>query len=643
MKKIVIISLLFVLSGFIGAHISASPYESSGNKSGIHLVVASYNPDTKRMSDFVNSFQNTLLARNPTNKIMLLDMGFKNFQTEAHLWCDQLKDVIEEYDRGELRSIVLLGQEAWATYLSLAERDSGFAKKYSNIPIFSAFASHNGISIPKDSITKYWDPFPVNVEKRMKFVGAAGGFLNMYDFNRNVGLIKTFYPNTGTIAVLTDNTYGGASLKALAKSESKLYPEIDFQFLDGRLFTEEEIAGQIKALPENSVLLLGTWRVNMKGQYFLGSSLIQIVENREDLPIFSMTGLGIGNVALGGFTPSYEVNSKEIARQIEQYYEGNRAEVKYIINEGQYNFDKRKITQMGVQSYMLPANSIIIDSEDPKVKQYKQFFFLAVIVVLVLVLLVIFLAIVYMKNKTLRKALERNEKEILEAKTRAEEGDKLKSAFLANMSHEIRTPLNAIVGFSQLMCEDQCTQDDRVGYSEVISQNSDMLLTLISDILDISKMDTGKFEMDMREVNLKELCDRLFQTTQHLKKEGVEYVCKPYPGEVLLKTDLHRLTQVLINLISNANKFTDEGTITLEYELRSEQKDVLFTITDTGRGIPSEKHPRLFERFEKLDDYTQGAGLGLAISKQIITRMGGTIWIDSEYKNGARFCFTHPL
>ncbi|MDD2492148.1 MAG: ATP-binding protein, partial [Bacteroidales bacterium] len=136
---------------------------------------------------------------------------------------------------------------------------------------------------------------------------------------------------------------------------------------------------------------------------------------------------------------------------------------------------------------------------------------------------------------------------------------------------------------------------------------------------------------------------RLFQTTQHLKKEGVEYVCKPYPGEVLLKTDLHRLTQVLINLISNANKFTDEGTITLEYELRSEQKDVLFTITDTGRGIPSEKHPRLFERFEKLDDYTQGAGLGLAISKQIITRMGGTIWIDSEYKNGARFCFTHPL
>lgn len=298
---------------------------------------------------------------------------------------------------------------------------------------------------------------------------------------------------------------------------------------------------------------------------------------------------------------------------------------------------------MGVESYLLPSNSIIIDSEDPQVKQYKHFLFLAILIVIILIVLVVFLAIVYMKNKKLRKALERNEKEILEAKTRAEEGDKLKSAFLANMSHEIRTPLNAIVGFSQLMCEERCTQNDREGYSDVISQNSEMLLTLISDILDISKMDTGKFEMDIKEINLKELCDRLFQTTQHLKKETVEYVCKPYSGELILKTDLHRLSQVLINLISNANKFTDRGTITLEYRLRAEHGDVLFTITDTGKGIPKEKQSRLFERFEKLDDYTQGAGLGLAISKQIITRMGGKIWIDPDYTNGARFCFTHPL
>ena len=643
MKKLLVLTLLLLISAFDCGKLLASNSESQGGKSGIHLIIASYNPDTKRMSDFINSFQNTLLAKNPSNKIMLQDMGFKNFQTEAHLWCDQLKSVIEEYDKKELRSIVFLGQEAWASFLSLSERDSLFRAKYRELPIFAVFASYNGIAIPKDSISRFWDPVPINVEKRGVTEATTGGYLNKYDFSRNVGLIKTFFPNTGTIAVLTDNTYGGASLKALAKSESKLFPEIDFQFLDGRLFSEEEISRQISSLPENSVLLLGTWRVNIKGQYFLGSSLQTIVESRKDLPTFSMTGHGIGSTALGGFVPSYHVDAREIARQIEEFNIGNTKEVKYIVNDGYYSFDKRKLTEMGVESYMLPANSVINDSEDPQVRQYKQFLFLAVLIVIVLVSLVIFLAVVYMKNKTLRKALERNEKEILEAKTRAEEGDKLKSAFLANMSHEIRTPLNAIVGFSQLMSEEKCTNEERVGYSEVISQNSDMLLTLISDILDISKMDTGKFEMDMKEINLKELCDKIFQTTAHLKKEGVEYVCRPHPGDVMLKTDIHRISQVMINLISNANKFTESGTITLEYELRGEEKDVLFSISDTGRGIPPEKQHRLFERFEKLDDYTQGAGLGLAISKQIISRLGGKIWLDKDYKGGARFCFTHPL
>lgn len=643
MKKIIVLALFLILTEFAGTRLSASPYDTPGSKSGIHLVVASYNPDTKRMSDFVNSFQNTLLARNPANKVMLLDMGFKNFQTESHLWCDQLENTIAEYNKGELRSIVFLGQEAWATFVTIVEKDSLFAEKFRDVPVFTAFASYNGIAIPKDSITQYWDPAPVNPEFRMKKAGAAGGYLNMYDFSRNIGLIKTFYPNTGTVAILTDNTYGGASLKALSKSEAKLYSDLDFHYLDGRIYTEEEIANQIKALPQNSVILLGTWRVNNKGQYFLGNSLQNIIQTRPELPVFSMSGLGIGSAAIGGYVPKYIVDSREIARQIEQFYSGKKGEVKFIINDGQYSFDKRKMDELGVESYQLPSNSVIIDSEDPQVRQYKQILFLAVSIVLILAILVVFLAIVYMKNKTLRKALERNEKEILEAKTRAEEGDKLKSAFLANMSHEIRTPLNAIVGFSQLMCEEKCTQSEREGYSEVISQNSEMLLTLISDILDISKMDTGKFEMDIKEVNLKELCDRLFQTTQHLKKDSVEYICKPYSGELILKTDLHRLSQVLINLISNANKFTDRGSITLEYKLRAEYGDVLFTLTDTGRGIPMEKQSRLFERFEKLDDYTQGAGLGLAISKQIVTRMGGKIWIDPEYTNGARFCFTHPL
>lgn len=643
MKNHILHLILLITFCSSSGQLFSSPYDLERGRSGINLVIASYNPDTKRMSDFVNAFQNTLLARNPLNKVMLQDMGFKNFQTESHLWCDQLKEVLYSYNKGELRSVVFLGQEAWAAYLTLSMRDPGFTAEMKDIPTFAAFASLNGIEIPKDSVTTFWDPVSISVTAQKEFLGYSGGFLNIYDFSKNIGLIKTFFPNASTIALLTDNTYGGASIKSLVKTESRLYPEIDFHYLDGRLFTEEEVARQIDALPENSVILLGTWRVNKKGQYFLGNSLQNITSDRSEIPVFSLTGLGIGSLALGGYIPEYNTDPKEIARQIDQFYIGNKSEVKFIYNECTYSFDQRKLSQMGVQNYQLPSNSVLIDSEDPQLKQYKQFFYLAVIAVVILISLVIFLAIIYTKNRNLRRILEKNEKEILDAKERAEEGDKLKSAFLANMSHEIRTPLNAIVGFSQLMSEDSCAKEDRISYSSVIAQNSEMLLTLISDILDISKMDTGKFELDIREVNLDELCNRVFQTTIHLKKEGVEYKCKHHQGEVLLKTDLHRISQVLINLITNANKFTEKGSITLGYELRPEKGDVLFTITDTGRGIPPEKHSRLFARFEKLDEYTQGAGLGLAISKQIVTRLGGKIWIDPDYTNGARFCFTHPL
>lgn len=643
MKNLILHLILLITFCSSSGQLFSSPYDLERGRSGINLVIASYNPDTKRMSDFVNAFQNTLFARNPLNKVMLQDMGFKNFQTESHLWCDQLKEVLYSYNKGELRSVVFLGQEAWAAYLTLSMRDPGFTAEMKDIPTFAAFASLNGIEIPKDSVTTFWDPVSISVTAQKEFLRYSGGFLNIYDFSKNIGLIKTFFPNASTIALLTDNTYGGASIKSLVKTESRLYPEIDFHYLDGRLFTEEEVARQIDALPENSVILLGTWRVNKKGQYFLGNSLQNITSDRSEIPVFSLTGLGIGSLALGGYIPEYNTDPKEIARQIDQFYIGNKSEVKFIYNECTYSFDQRKLSQMGVQNYQLPSNSVLIDSEDPQLKQYKQFFYLAVIAVVILISLVIFLAIIYTKNRNLRRILEKNEKEILDAKERAEEGDKLKSAFLANMSHEIRTPLNAIVGFSQLMSEDSCGKEERISYSSVIAQNSEMLLTLISDILDISKMDTGKFELDIREVNLDELCNRVFQTTIHLKKEGVEYKCKHHQGEVLLKTDLHRISQVLINLITNANKFTEKGSITLGYELRPEKGDVLFTITDTGRGIPPEKHSRLFARFEKLDEYTQGAGLGLAISKQIVTRLGGKIWIDPDYTNGARFCFTHPL
>jgi len=644
MKKLLLILCAAIASITMQASVVLpSPLENTTSKSGSYLIIASYNPDTQRMSNFINSFQLTLLENNPATRVFVEDMGCKNFQTEAHLWGGQLKAILEKHDSDNILSVVFLGQEAWATFLSLVSNDPSVAESYKNIPVFSAFASENGIDIPEDSLDRSWQPKAVSTSERVKVINAAGGFLNSYDISKNIGLIKTFFPAVSTIALITDNTYGGASIKALVEEESSLYPEISFRYIDGRILSEEEVKRSIANLPENSVALIGTWRVNKEGQYFLGSSLQELFSQSKKLPVFSLTGAGIGSIAIGGFVPAYNADAKQIVSQIYSFYKGERSAVRFIINEGEYSFDKRRLDEMGVLNYQLPANSIIIDTEDPQIKQYRRFLILAIGAVMVLIFFVITFAWLYNKNRKLRQTLEKNEKDILEAKERAEEGDRLKSAFLANMSHEIRTPLNAIVGFSQLMSDVNCTEEDRTSYSEVITQNSDMLLTLISDILDISKMDTGKFELDYKEINLRDLCERIFATTNHLRKSTVEYICIPDTQEVIIKTDIHRLSQVLINLITNANKFTDKGSITMAYSVDRDKGHVMFCVSDTGTGIPQEKHIRLFERFEKLDEYTQGAGLGLAISKQIVSRLGGKIWIDPTYTDGAKFCFTHPI
>ena len=181
--------------------------------------------------------------------------------------------------------------------------------------------------------------------------------------------------------------------------------------------------------------------------------------------------------------------------------------------------------------------------------------------------------------------------------------------------------------------------------TSIIARNSELLLTLITDILDFSRLETGKLNFIYKEVNVNELCNQVIKTSAHMKKNDVKYeVVDGEPG-LFIRSDAHRLSQVMLNLVTNSAKYTEKGSIKIEYKITEKRgfKELLFMVTDTGKGIPEEKHSKLFERFGKLDDFKQGAGLGLAISKQIVTKLGGEIWIDPHYKHGARFCFTHPL
>ena len=239
---------------------------------------------------------------------------------------------------------------------------------------------------------------------------------------------------------------------------------------------------------------------------------------------------------------------------------------------------------------------------------------------------------------TTRKQVEL---ELIQAKEKAEESDRLKSAFLANMSHEIRTPLNAIVGFSSLLAETDEAELRHV-YMSLVQENNELLLNLISDILDISKIEAGMIDLVMGRVDVPQLCREVIATFSHKKRDSaVELRFDENSPQIVIDADKNRIVQVLSNFLTNALKFTTKGSITLSYLLEDESQ-VRFCVTDTGKGIPDEQKHEIFNRFVKLDSFVQGAGLGLSICQSLVNRMGGKIGVESREGEGSCFWFTHP-
>ena len=603
------------------------------------LIISSYNPDAGRTSSNISDFMEEFQRLGGTNTVASENMNCKSF-SEAPFWEKRMAGLLSKYQNDKSPAlIVLIGQEAWAAYLSLEDSVRG------NTPVVSALSSRNAILLPEDTIDlKTWMPESVDFFTDFPDSPIKAGFVYEYDVEANINMVKQMYPDTENIAFISDNSYGGVAMQAYVVKEMKKFPELDLILLDGRVNTIYTICDRLHELPEHTAVLMGTWRVDMNDGYFMRNATYAMMEAAPALPTFSLSSAGLGYWAVAGIVPAYRALGKEMARQsyrlLTDPQDGN-THMEVIPNET--ILDGKLVKEKKLNIAGLPQPVKMLNVTPSFYEQYKYHIWSVGAVLLVLLGGLFVSLYFYYHTKKLKDELEVSEGALREAKDRAEESSRLKSAFLANMSHEIRTPLNAIVGFSDVLSAGGASEEEQRGYFEIIRTNSDLLLRLINDILDVSRLEADRVILSLESCNVVQICQQVVASVAQARRSTNQFLFECEREVVEMRTDVQRLQQVVINLLSNADKFTKEGTITLKLELDTARNVAVFSVTDTGCGIPLDKQKRVFERFEKLNEYVQGTGLGLSICKLTVEKWGGEIWIDPAYTDGARFMFTHPM
>ena len=605
------------------------------------LIISSYNPDTRNTTQNISEFMEEYKRLGGTAPVIIENMNCKSLP-EAPLWKSKMNALLNKYKNENTPEVaIILGQEAWSSYLS---QDEPVLK---GIPILCGMVSSNAVILPDSSeVLSEWDPESIDIERYISQGHFLSGFLYTYDVHKNIQLIKGLYPTTKNIALVTDNSYGGIALQALVKKDMNTFPDLNLILLDGRKNNIYTIIEQIKKLPKETAILLGTWRVDVNDGYYVGNATYTMMSSNPTLPAFTLTSTGLSHWAIGGYIPEYRPIGKDLAKQAVDIQAGKiqQKDLHAINIPNVYTFDVQKLKEFNIDKNILPTNSILINTEGNLFIKYR-FEILLIVACILLVFLLMILLFLFRTNRLkdmLMNSLQQQkivESELRVAKEKAEESDHLKSAFLANMSHEIRTPLNAIVGFSGLLAMAE-NYEERDEYINIINNNNELLLQLINDILDLSKIEANTLEFVYSDIDINQLLCDIEQTSRLKAADGVQVSFVEKLPHCIIRTDKNRLSQVVTNFINNAIKFTKEGSIYFGY--KHKENNLYFYVSDTGCGIDKDVKDSVFQRFVKLDSFAQGTGLGLSICQMIVHKLGGEIGVDSELGEGSTFWFTLP-
>lgn len=373
------------------------------------LIISSYNPDTRNTTQNISEFMEEYKALGGTAPVVIENMNCKSLP-EAPYWKEKMRVLLEKYTGPRTpQLVIILGQEAWASYLSLDNR------KGDNIPVLCGMVSRNAVLLPEPGINlAEWNAEGVDIQDYVNQGHYLGGYVYSYDVPGNVELIRKFYPDTRHIALITDNTYGGISLQTFVKKEMKKIEEVDLILLDGRKTNIYTITEQIKRLPPQTVILLGTWRVDVNDGYYVGNATYSMMMANPEVPAFTLTSIGLGHWAIGGLVPKYRAIGKGLARQAIDILQKKVVlkDIKAEAIPNIYTFDTKKLKDAQIDKELIPHGSVLVNTEYNLLLQYKFEILLLVAVVLLLFLITILFFFVR-SNKLKDKLLDLQKDNIL--------------------------------------------------------------------------------------------------------------------------------------------------------------------------------------------------------------------------------------
>lgn len=606
------------------------------------VIVSSYNTAVRHVNENLAEFFEEYTRSGLPNPITVEDINAHNLP-DCLGWRTRLRRVLRKYyEKGNRPAcIVLLGLESSSVFFSFDDPE------LKRTPVVVGMRGSALVKIPAQERLDIvaWDPESYDLTKDFNDYNIVGGQLYYYDVKRNLDLIKRFYPKCNTLTFMTDNTLRGVTMHALFKKYVQNDRRFEVNYIDGRKMSIIDADEAISDMPASQALLIGTWTADNSNSYVVRNSTYTFGQTNPKLPTFTLTNVAMGHWPVAGYTPRYQVLGRELADDVIAFLKtGKKKPIKLVDNH--YVFDLQRVNMLRLSLDDFNFKYDVVNEPLSVFEEYRDTIIFVTVLIIVLISALCITIHLLRRSRRLSAKLVKQGKELLVAKYNAEEANQAKSRFIANISHEIRTPLNAVLGFSQLFANDQIelTAEERKQYAELIMTNGNMLLKLVDDVLEVSKIEAGKLKFNIGEHDVVALVNTAAKIAEtNRKSEDVEIRVATSISHLTIETDRERLLQVLANLTTNAKKCTEHGSITIALEKLPKDDMISISVSDTGCGIPKEKAEEVFERFRKLDSFRQGTGLGLSICRAFVEELGGKIWVDTTYTEGARFVFTHPI